>query len=334
MVALAIKASECINESDKLYVRFNDLSADDVLTELEQISEISTDRNLAKSNTSCKTDIVNQNICTKHYVEVLSVLGCKYNKSNHKEDLCLPYQQLGFTLILRFPQDDQVVAGSISLLALIAKDARVRKRIKYQTEDYGINRPIAVLKNVLERAKEEEDEIKEALLAETLRKGFLFIGAICNDGEDIGLPSIIVSEGGLELILETADWFRLNVDISNWALWAIFILCYDNLPIKAELIRSQGIQIICRLLENNPISLEVNRHGIALLFDLMRENHEEDKILWNPWEMRKIAISSGLHNRIFSAMNEFADSIDIMVMGQEILVGTGFRGNIPKYREI
>ena len=50
-------------------------------------------------------------------------------------------------------------------------------------------------------------------------------------------------------------------------------------------------------MENNPISLEVNRHGTALLFDLMRENHEEDGILWIPWEIRKIAIASGLYNR-------------------------------------
>jgi hypothetical protein len=47
----------------------------------------------------------------------------------------------------------------------------------------------------------------------------------------------------------------------------------------------------------------------------MRENHEEDGLLWNPWEVRKIAISSGLHNRVLSAMNEFSDSMDIMMMG-------------------
>jgi hypothetical protein len=107
----------------------------------------------------------------------------------------------------------------------------------------------------------------------------------------------------------------MHENLFSWALWAIFTLSYDNSPIKAELIRSQGIQVMCRLIENNPTSLEVNHHGTALLFDLMRENHEEDGILWNPWEVRKIAISSGLHNRVLSAMNEFSDSMDIMMMG-------------------
>jgi len=297
LLALAIRASECINGSDKLRIRFDDLSPEDVLAELEQISEISTDRNLEKSSKPRNADVANEGIRIKHYVEGLSVLGRKYNKSNHKDELSLPYQRLGFTLIRLYPRNDEVIAGSISLLALISKDTRVRKRFKYQAEDYGLNRPITVLRKVLKRAKEEEDEAKEAVLAEILRKGCLFIGAVCNDGEDLGLSSIIVSEGGLELILEAADWFRLHEDFSNWALWAIFTLSYDNSHIKAELIRSQGIQVICRLMENNPTSLEVNRHGTALLFDLMRENHEEDGALWIPWEIRKIAIASGLYNR-------------------------------------
>lgn len=103
---------------------------------------------------------------------------------------------IGFTLIRLYPQNDEVVADLTYLLPLITKDTRVRKRFKYQADDYGLDQPIAVLRKGLGRAKKEEN-------------GCLFIGAICNDGEYIGLPYMIVSEGGLGLILQIADWFRM-----------------------------------------------------------------------------------------------------------------------------
>jgi len=220
---------------------------------------------------------------------------------------------------------------------LIATNKSVRKSFKYQADNYGLDKPIIVLKDVLNRAKKEEDERKEELLAEILRKGCLLLGAICNnDEENLHLSSLIVSKGGLELILETGNWFRLHEDVSNWVLWSIFNLCYDQRIIKLRLIKTQGVQTICTLMKNNRTNVEVNRHGIALLFDLLRENQntEEVKVKWDPWEIRKIALSSGLHNIVLSAMNEFSDSIDIMMMGQEMLIGTGFRGNIPIYQKI
>lgn len=246
----------------------------------------------------------------------------------------MPYQELGFTLLRRYPRNDQIIAGSISLLALIATDGRVRKRFKYQAEDYGLNLPISVLKKVLLRAKEEEDETKEEFLAEILRKGFLFIGAICNDGDKLDLAATMVYEGGLELIIESANWFRMHEGVANWALWSIFTLSYEKSSIKAQLIKLQGIQVICRLMEHNPSSLEVSRHGTALLFDLLRENNNLETSSYNSREVRKIALTSGLHDRVKSAMNEFSDSKDILMMGKELLIGTGFRGEIPKYEQI
>eukprot|EP00535_Pseudo-nitzschia_heimii_P008295 CAMPEP_0197190744 /NCGR_PEP_ID=MMETSP1423-20130617/22217_1 /TAXON_ID=476441 /ORGANISM="Pseudo-nitzschia heimii, Strain UNC1101" /LENGTH=300 /DNA_ID=CAMNT_0042643197 /DNA_START=282 /DNA_END=1184 /DNA_ORIENTATION=- len=300
---------------------------------MEELIEISVDRNLAKSKKSRKSDIFDEGIRINRYVEGLSVLGRKYNMTDNKEDLSLPYQKFVFRLINLYPKNNQIVSGSMSLLALISKDTRVRRRFKYSKEDYGLNRPIDVLKNVLERSKEERCEMKEAVLAEILRKGCLFLGAVCNDDQDLGLQSIIVSEGGLELILDAANWFRLHEELSKWALWATFIISYNNFQIKMELVQLQGIQIICTLMQNNQTSREVNRHGTALLFDLMRDG-KEDEIPWNPWKVRKIAIESGLHDRIVSAMNVFSDSTDIVMMGQQILVGTNYRGNIPQYKPI
>ena len=335
VLALVIRASKATSGSNEVEAPLTNFSPGDLLEKLNQIAESAVDSNVAKSkNKSSDTlYVADEETRINLYVEGLSILGRKYNKSNHKDKLSLQYQELSFKLICLHPKNDQVVAGSISLLALVAKNAMVRERFIHQSDDYGLNRPIYVLKKVIQRAREEEDESKEAFLAEILRKGCLFLGAISSDGQNLGLPSIIVSEGGLELILEAANWFRLHEDVSNWALWAIFTLCYDNLSIKAELVRSKGIQVICRLMKNNPTSLEVNRHGTALLFDLMRENHEENTGAWNPWEVRKIAIASGLHNLVLSAMNEFSDSTDIVMMGQEILVGTNYRGEVPKYKQ-
>jgi hypothetical protein len=327
VLALAVSASELfINESDKLEIRFNILTPEALITELEQLPEIE--------------NINEEEKRIEYYVEGLSALGRKYNNNNKsdrkdQDELSLMYQQLAYTTIRLYPENDQIVAGSISLLALIAANKSVRKRFKYQPDDYGLDKPIIVLKKALNRAKKEKDETKEELLAEILRKGCLFLGAACNnDEDDLHLSSIIVSEGGLELILETGNWFRLHEDVSNWVLWAIFTLCYDQIVIKLRLIKAQGIQTICTLIENNRTSLECNRHGIALLFDLLRENQSTEGVEWDPWEIRKMALSSGLHKIVLSAMDEFTDSTDIMMMGQEMLIGTGFRGNIPIHQPI
>mmetsp|Transcript_18336 Transcript_18336/g.37649 ORF Transcript_18336/g.37649 Transcript_18336/m.37649 type:complete len:374 (+) Transcript_18336:76-1197(+) len=334
LLALVLAGSQGVTEADKIEIRFNALTPENLLDDLQKLAETDFDKAIGKKNTSRKTHLNDGETRIKYYVEGLSALGPKYSKSNDKDKLSLRYQQLAFKIIGLFPQNDQIIAGAISLLALIAKDPRVRKRFKYQTENYGLNIPIFVLKKVLERAKEENDEAKEELLAEILRKGCLFLGAMCNDDKDLGLSSVVVSEGGLELILEAAKWFRLHEDFSNWALWAVFTLSYDQRSVKAELVRLQGIQTICGLMENNPTSLEVNRHGTALLFDLLRENQNTDGITWDPWEVRRIALASGLHDRLLCAMNAFADSRDIIMMGQEMLIGTGFRGDIPKYEHI
>ncbi|VEU42335.1 unnamed protein product [Pseudo-nitzschia multistriata] len=336
LVALVLTASQGITEADKIEIRFNASTPENVLRELEQLSEMENVNGFGKSNNSRKTLLVDEETRIKHYVKGLLALGRKYGKSSDdKPQLSLRYQQLAFETIRLYPENDQIVDGSISLLALIAKEPIVRKRYKDQAHEFGLNRPISVLKSVLARARNEEDEAKEEMLAEILRKGCLFLGAVCNESEDLGLSSVVLSKGGLELILEAAKWFRLHEEVSNWALWAIFTLSYDQLSIKARLVRLQGIQTICGIMENNQTSLEVTRHGTAILFDLLRERERVTVgFKWNPWEVRKIALASGLHERILAGMREFPDSMDIMKMGQEMLIGTGYRGDIPKFQEI
>jgi hypothetical protein len=359
IVLAIISSMNNINEEEKLEIRYNVLSAEDLIAELEQLdcdddddvddghvdennNAAGQDRSRDKKRTIDATTTPSSTANETHaaekrfkYLEGLSALARKYNRStDRKHELAMCCQQIAFTTIRLYPEDDEVIAGSISLLALIARNTDVRKRYKYQADDYGLGRPIGVLQKALERAKIEVDETKEELLAEILRKGCLFLGAVCNDDKELGLALKVTEVGGLELVLDAASWFRLHEDVSNWALWAVFTLCFDQTRIKMELVRLQGIQTICEIMKNNPTSLEVNRHGVALLFDLLRENQTDGGLKWDPWEIRKVALASGMHNVVFSAMNEFSDSMDIMMMGQEMLVGTGFQGDIPVYQQM
>jgi hypothetical protein len=74
--------------------------------------------------------------------------------------------------------------------------------------------------------------------------------------------------------------------------------------------------------------LEVARHGIAILFDVLRETPEIPSDLT---KIREVAVAAGMHKAIRQAMDNFPESMECMMMGQEILVATGYRGNIPQY---
>ena len=122
--------------------------------------------------------------------------------------------------------------------------------------------------------------------------------------------------------MDIANWFRYHEDVANWAMWAIFILCYDQLQNKIQFVRLAGITTILGLLEYNQSSLEVNRHCIAILYDLLREGNKAEGKQYDPWTLRRQALAAGLHNRVVKAMSEFSDSMDIMMMRQEMLIGT------------
>lgn len=314
------EAMKEIKEAEKQEIRYNIYSPEDIIVELEQLEENRDQVNTEKSRTQCLSG--------------LAALARKHNKENDTGNLPLLCQQAAYLSLRLYPVDDDLVAGSISLLALVAKKAPVRQRQKNQADEYGLDRPIQALKKALDRAKKEEDETKEELLAEIQRKGALFLGALADGDKEFDLPLKIVEEDGLELILDAANWFRLHEHVANWALWAMFIICYDHVRNKVQFVRLAGIMTVCELMKNNPNSLEVNRHGIAILFDLLREGNEAEGVKWDPWEVRKLALTAGLHKVVLNAMEVFSDSMDIMMMGQEMLIGTGYRGDIPQSQQL
>jgi hypothetical protein len=372
-IGFAVKQSmENLEEGDRLEIRYGALPWEDLVAEIEQIEEDDDGRLDNQRRRQGMESLSSTTTKKQKYLAGLHSLARKYDRrrtlpdKQERQELALVCQQIAFLTLKLYggggdsgsggtrSQDDsdnnkeeetstseqvafdvEIVAGAISLLALLANDINIRKRYKYQSNEYGLKIPIQALKKVLSKAKTETDETAEELLAETLRKGCLYLGAVCNDDTELGLAEKIAEEDGLELLLDTGNWFRLHQDVANWALWALFTLCFDRTCIKVQFVRLRGISTICELMKNNPTNLEVNRHGVALLFDLLRENQGVvDGFRWDPWEVRKVALNSGLHDVIVSCMNEFSDSKDIMMMGQEMLIGTAYQGKIPVYQQV
>ena len=351
VVGLVLATSSAMEEQielqDKQTIRYNILDAEDLLFELEELCDNRQNKQDSKNNQ--KEEHNNTESSERiQCLACLSAMAKKCNKKDRPDNVPLLAQQASYITLRLFPNDDEVVTGSISLLALIAKDKQVRQRHKYQADEYGLHIPIEALRNALQRCQEEDDEEREEQLAELQRKGCLFLGAVADGDTELDLAiQIVQQEEGLQTILDAANWFRYHDGVVNWALWSIFILCYDTLPNKVRLIQLNGILTICESLKNIPDSLEVNRHGIAILFDLLRQDQSSTTTAGgnnnkkshnlpsiDPWEVRKVALAAGLHTVVRNAMMEFSDSMDIMMMGQEMLIGTGYRGDIPQYQQL
>jgi len=281
------------------------------------------------------------------------------DSNDRQPDLPLWCQRAAYVGLRCFPNDDAVVASSISLLALSAKDHRVQERHLYQADQYGLDVPIGAMDRALVRAKKvggsgglggSQDRKREQRSAELQRKGCLLLGALAssstsapaqmNGGGDETIANQmaaqVVREGGLEAILRAVNWYRYHSDVANWALWAAFTLCYENYEDKCALVRANGVLVVLQTMRNCPDSVEVARHGTAILFDLMREDDEvastrPREATMDVWKIRSSALEAGMHGILAKAMEQFPGEMDIMMMGQEILIGTGYEGDIPQF---
>jgi hypothetical protein len=309
------QVSKDITEQEKHEIRFQTMTAADIGEELEAMDNVMSGNE-------------NRSLC----LAALFVLAKKYNTQEqsshyHPHKLECICQEAAYIVLRLYPQADDAVTAALSLNALVANDSQVRERHVHEADIFGVHVIIHAMRSSLKRAQDslEPSEEEEQLSAELQRKACLLLGALCDD--DLDLATKIVDEHGLEAILDALTWYRFHQEVANWGLWAIFVLCYDHPGNKTELLRLGGIHVICQTIKNNPDSLEVSRHGIAILFDTLRE---APQALAHVAQIRKIALSAGLHEVILSAMNEFDTSIEINTMGQEILIGTGYHGEIPR----
>mmetsp|Transcript_6972 Transcript_6972/g.10190 ORF Transcript_6972/g.10190 Transcript_6972/m.10190 type:complete len:371 (+) Transcript_6972:301-1413(+) len=322
LVVALRRAMDEMAAQDKAEIRFRILKAHDV------VQEMKSEKDAAILNSALESLAEKINNTQKH----------KEYADDEVELHCL---EAAYTALKRheISPDDLLLAGSLSLLALVAKN----KAVRTQCQKFGLKLPLTALKQSLEVSsqmpEEELSEPAERISADVQRKGCLWLGALADNNKR--LATLVVDEGGLEAILSAIDWYRHHQDVNNWGLWAIFILCYEHSINQMELVRLGGLQILCQSLENNCDSLEVCRHGVAVLFDLLRNTNNDSDSSNNSrddmaklMKMRKVAIGSGLHNAVHKAMKNCQDSIEIVGMGAELLISTGFQGDIPVYQGV
>lgn len=229
-------------------------------------------------------------------------------------------------------ENDVVVSEALALLALVTKNSAVRERYVQQADQYGLDLLVRCMNQGLQRAKSYEDAKRELIGAELQRKACLLLGAL-SDGES-DLARLVVHEGGLQAILNAVTWFRFHEAVANWGLWAVFILCYENAVNKVSLVQTKGVPVVLDAMKHNSGNVEVNRHGTAILFDLLRENNTDDSTVspnLDVWKIRKIALAAGLHERLLQSIKQFSGGphMDIVLMAKEMLAGTGYRGDMP-----
>jgi len=240
-----------------------------------------------------------------------------------------------YVMIEKCASTDEVISAAFALLSLVANNKEVKRRHYPDADFYDLATPIDAMRQSLLRTKETSDvpdEDEERMSAEIQRRGCLMIGSFA-DG-DPTLSTQIVCVGGLMVALDAMDWFRYHEEVANWSMWCVFNLCYNHRINKAELIRLGGMQKVFNCMTNNvPQSLGVQRHSFAILFDLMRQNDEIDG-KFSELMLAKIrtgALNGGVHKTVVDAMHNFPKSNEIMMMGTQMLLCTGYRGQIPQY---
>lgn len=331
------KMANQIDERDKWMIRFGIMSVEDIVQTLANV-ETQQQQEPRDDNERLGT---NRNIVSTG----LSALAKKYDEQKRKWDektsgskanpqidqLALHCQEasyIGFRYFLDSDANMVLCEASIALLALIAKNEAVRERHRYEADVYGLDTPVKIIRQALDMAKDiQDDHQKEQEAAEILRKSCLFLGALAEGNPD--LAQLIAGEGGIDVIANAARWYRYHSHVGNWALWALFMLCYEYPPNKHVFVESGGVSLVIQILRNCPESIEVARHGVALIFDMMRENPD---VKLDKWRIRQDALSSGLHPVIVNVMEKNSTAMDIMMMGSEILVGTGYKGEVPAFK--
>jgi hypothetical protein len=307
-------AMESIQKEDKADLRFNILEAHDVVEEMKK---------------------ENDTVILISALESLARKKSKKRKGMYEVNaLELACQEAAYVALKKYSDNDCVVASAISLLALVGKNKAVRQR-HVKDESYSLQLPLTSVRSSLERVQEQDDTTEDAeqLAAELQRKSCLWLGALADQQPQ--LATLIVDEGALETVLLAVDWFRHHAEVNNWGLWAVFMLCFDHKSNQAELVRLGGLTVLCQsVLLNGKESLEVCRHGLAVLFDLLRQPQDDMLSTQKVLEIRQIAIGAGLHDTVKTAMFAFPDSMEIMGMGTEMLVSTGFEGDIPIYEPL
>ena len=365
LLAALCNAMDEIQQEDKQEIRYSIMEAEDVLLELLQWEQEIFSNAEASLSEGKVAVLKGLEALAKKYGRQSSKLKSaapseeassasftnrqqRLQISSRLQELALVGQQAAYVGFRCFPVSDTIVAASLSLAALVAKQDAVRERHMQEADKYGLDLPIRCMRNALDRAKDTTQSSSfetptsssslsaEQQSAELQRKGCRLLGALA-DG-DASMARLVTEEGGIEVMLQAVDWYRFHSDVANWALWATFILSSEDVHNKAVVVECNGVPIVIRALRNCGDTLEVVRHGFAVLFDLMREHNDSGDDKSTPrldvWRIRNSALNEGVHEVVVRCMDEFSGTMDVVMMGQGILVGTDYKGEIPKYQPV
>lgn len=262
----------------------------------------------------------------------LGVLVRRFEEGSKSDTSALICQEAAYLAFRRFADDDEMMIAALSNLSIIGKNEKVRERVLLEADTFGLDALIGVLKKSLVRAKQiQNNEELEMQSAEVQRKGFLSLGSLSDGAKD--MARLAVQEGAVEAALNAVDWFRYHADVVNWALWLIFIVIYEDPSNKVAVIQQNGVPKIIEVMRNCPDRLDVARHGVAILFDLMREDtatcHPNRRL--DIWKIRDSARTAGLHDVVLEILETYSEASDVVMMGTELLAGTGYtKTTLPK----
>lgn len=306
VVALLVatcRAVQNINEEDKLDIRYNIVDVADIVKEMAQWET-------ALKSEQVPINIKSSTAPSRGAVEAaLTALAKKHAKqqtnAGRYQDVSLPLhcQEAAYISLRLFPNEATTVASSLSLLALVAKDPRIRQN-HVVNPDSTLRLIVQAMRHALKESKKSGsmNETSEQVAAELQRKGCLLLGAL-SDGH-AALAGQIYKCSGLDSIMDALKWFRCHAEVVNWGLWAMFQLSYEFDVCKCDMVRQDAVPLIVDVMRDCPESVHVARHGVALLFDLLRESDEASDVQIDVSQVRKQALDAGVHQVIVHSMEQ------------------------------
>jgi len=319
--------------------RNNQVTVDDVLREIRSIDDEDEETKSLIMTTSLKTLANRYTALTAKLSKDTASKMDPERETQTQEDVthivkcCQDAAHIGLS-----SSNDGVVTSAVSLLALISGQTKVKERY-LDGGDLDIDTVIKAVRLALERAYEIEDDDEacdeneshsltlEQHAAELQQKACLMMGSLADSHKE--LAAKLIELGGLQVVLDAIKWYRCHSGVAKWSLWATFVLVCENPSGQRAFLRTDGVTAVIQALDYFAgESQDIARHGIAILFDLLREDETKGNSVWS---MRMSAVDAGVHSVVCGAMKSNQDKVDIIMMGQSILAGTGFKGPIPQF---
>ena len=132
----------------------------------------------------------------------------------------------------------------------------------------------------------------------------------------VSLQTHAVNEGAVEVIMSAMEWFPQHGPLQQWACFALFNLSFNHTPNKLYLVKQGALGAVLEAMRAHP-ALELNRHGVGVLFNVLRSEKDVDT-----FAMRQVALNAGLVEVLQAASMRFRDEPILSQMASQILADT------------